>query len=63
MRGPVTDSRCGRHLLSLFLKAVVKSREEIQQFMKKMDKELRFNISGLVQALDCDMATFEDLLR
>jgi len=63
MRGLVTDSRCGRHLLSVFLNAVVKSREEIQQLMKKVDKELQFKIGGHVQAIDLDMATFVDLIR
>ena len=63
MRGPVTDSRCRGHLLSVFLNAVVKSREKIQQLMKKVDKELQFKIGGHVQALDFDMATFVDLIR
>jgi len=63
MRGPLTDSRCGRHLLTVFLNAVVKSREEIQQLMKKVDKELQTKIGNHVQALDVDMATFVDLIR
>jgi len=63
MRGLVTDSRCGRHLLSVFLNAVVKSREEIHQLMTKVDKELQFQIGGHVQAIDFDIATFVDLIR
>ena len=61
-RGPVTESRCGRHLLSVFLNAVVKSRGEIQQLVQKMDKELQIEIGDHVQALYFDMSTFEDLL-